>query len=398
MSKSRLLLFISLLLLATLACNALDPVARDETGDTAVNRDQVVDEAVATVQAQIGSSNVGSGETSVTVAPPRAISVTTDLESSLVSLYERANPAVVFIVTNDGSLRLGSGSGFVYDDQGHIITNNHVVAEGDNYEVQFSDGDLVRAELVGTDVHSDLAVLRVESRPDSAQPLPLADFNSLRVGQFVVAIGNPFEEQGSLSFGIISGLGRSIISQELAENGGFYSLPEVVQTDAPINPGNSGGPLLNLSGEVVGVNSAIRSTTGLNTGVGFAIPVAAVQRIVPSLIENGTYAYPWMGIGSSGGPINLERQQQLGLTEAYGVYVTSVTSASPAEEAGIIPAQNPNTPGGDLIIGIDDRQVREFNDLLSYLIFETEVGQTIDLTVVRDGETITVPLTLSERP
>lgn len=398
MSKSRLLLFISLLLLATLACNALDPVARNETGDTAVNRDQVVDEAVATVQAQIDSSNVGSGETSVTVAPPRAISVTTDLESSLVSLYEHANPAVVFIVTNDGSLRLGSGSGFVYDDQGHIITNNHVVAEGDNYEVQFPDGDLVRAELVGTDVHSDLAVLHVESRPDNAQPLPLADFNSLRVGQFVVAIGNPFEEQGSLSFGIISGLGRSIISQELAENGGIYSLPEVVQTDAPINPGNSGGPLLNLSGEVVGVNSAIRSTTGLNTGVGFAIPVAAVQRIVPSLIENGTYAYPWMGIGSSGGRINLERQQQLGLSEAYGVYVTSVSSASPAEEAGIIPAPNASTPGGDLIIGIDDRQVREFNDLLSYLIFETEVGQTIDLTVVRDGETITVPLTLSERP
>ncbi|MFW6068821.1 MAG: S1C family serine protease [Chloroflexota bacterium] len=398
MSKTRLLLFISLLLLATLACNALDPVARDETGDTAVNRDQVVDEAVATVQAQIGSSNDGSGETSVTVAPPRAISVTTDLESSLVGLYERANPAVVFITTNDGSLRLGSGSGFVYDDQGHIITNNHVVAEGDNYEVQFADGDLVRAELVGTDVHSDLAVLRVESRPDNAQPLPLADFNSLRVGQFVVAIGNPFEEQGSLSFGVISGLGRSIISQELAENGGFYTLPEVVQTDAPINPGNSGGPLLNLSGEVVGVNSAIRSTTGLNTGVGFAIPVAAVQRIVPALVENGSYAYPWMGIGSSGGPINLERQQQLGLPEAYGVYVTSVTSASPAEEAGIIPAPNENTAGGDLIIGIDDRQVREFNDLLSYLIFETEVGQTIDLTVVRDGETITVPLTLSERP
>src|SRR5690606_37078581 len=134
----------------------------------------------------------------------------------------------------------------------------------------------------------------VASLPESARPLPLANFDSLQVGQFVVAIGNPFEEQGSLSFGIISGLGRSIISQRVAENGGFYSLPEVIQTDAPINPGNSGGPLLNLSGEVVGVNSAIRSSTGLNTGVGFAIPVAAVQRIVPSLIEDGTYSYPYM--------------------------------------------------------------------------------------------------------
>lgn len=398
MSKSRLLLFISLLLLATLACNALDPAARESSGDVINDRDEIVNEAVATVQAQIGPLNTEAGDTGVTVAPPRAISVTTDLESTLVSLYEHANPAVVFIVTNDGSLRLGSGSGFVFDAQGHIITNNHVVAEGDNYEVQFPDGDLVRAELVGADVHSDLAVLRVDSLPDSAHPLPLADFNSLRVGQLVVAIGNPFEEQGSLSFGIISGLGRSIISQQLAENGGFYSLPEVIQTDAPINPGNSGGPLLNLSGEVVGVNSAIRSTTGLNTGVGFAIPVAAVQRIVPSLIENGNYAYPYLGIGSSGGPINLERQELLGLSEAFGVYVTSVTAGSPAEASGVIAAPNPNTPGGDLIIGIDDRQVREFNDLLSYLIFETDVGQTVDLTIVRDGETITVPLTLSARP
>lgn len=397
MSKSRLLPFVSLLLLAALACNGLAPAAR-ETDDASLNRDEIVDDAVATVQAQISPANAQPGEAQVTIAPPRAISVTTDLESALINLYERANPAVVFIVTSQGSLRLGSGSGFIYDNQGHIVTNNHVVAEGDSYEVQFADGNRQRGELVGADVDSDLAVLRVESLPENAQALSLAEFNALRVGQFVVAIGNPFEEQGSLSFGIISGLGRSIISQRLAENGGFYSLPEVIQTDAPINPGNSGGPLLNLNGEVVGVNSAIRSTTGLNTGVGFAIPVAAVERIVPSLIANGAYAYPFMGIGSSGGPIDLERQDQLGLPEAYGVYVTSVTPDSPADDAGIIPAPNQNTTGGDLIIGIDGSQVREFTDLLSYLIFETEVGQTIDLTIVRDGETITVPLTLSERP
>ncbi len=393
MSRSRLLLFVSFLLLAGLACNSLAPAGRD-TSDPEISRDELVDAAVATVRAQVEDSGVQP----VVTGPATVTTINTDLEAALVNLYERANPAVVFIVTGEGSLRLGSGSGFVYDSSGHVVTNNHVVADGDSYEVQFSDGTRRRGELVGADVDSDLAVLKVESLPSGVEPLTLADFNSLRVGQFVVAIGNPFEEQGSLSFGIISGLGRSIISQRLAENGGFYSLPEVIQTDAPINPGNSGGPLLNLSGQVVGVNSAIRSSTGLNTGVGFAIPVAAVKRIAPSLIANGSYSYPYLGIGSSGGPIDLERQERLGLPQANGVYVTSVTPGSPADHAGIVPAQNEETPGGDLIIGIDEQQVQEFTDLLSYLVFETEVGQTVDLTVVRGGETITIPLTLSERP
>lgn len=396
MSNSRLLLFIALLIFSGLACNALAP-SPDEGGAIVPEGDQVVEQAVATMQAQMGGGAVDDQPLATTGAPP-VTPVTTELETALVQLYERANPAVVFIVTSQGALRLGSGSGFLYDGNGNIITNNHVVAEGDSYEVQFWDGTRARAELVGRDIDSDLAVLNTANIPAGVQPLPLADFDAVRVGQFVVAIGNPFEEQGSLSFGIVSGLGRSIISQRPAENGGFYSLPEVIQTDAPINPGNSGGPLLNLSGEVVGVNSAIRSSTGLNTGVGFAIPVAAVKRIVPSLIANGAYAYPFMGIGSGAGSIDLERQEALGLERPFGVYVTSVTEGSPAAEAGIIAAPNSDTPGGDLIIGIDDHEVREFTDLLSYLIFETEVGQTINLTIIRNGETITVPLTLSERP
>lgn len=394
MSNARLLLFVILLVLATLACNALAP-ARGER-ETVGNGDDIVEQAVATVQAQTGIGATGSA--AVATIPASIPPVTTDLEATIVGLYEQANPAVVFLVTSQGSLRLNSGSGFLYDQSGHIVTNNHVVAEGDTYEVQFWDGTRTRGELVGSDVDSDLAVLRAESLPEAAQPLPLADFDALRVGQFVVAIGNPFEEQGSLSFGIISGLGRSIVSQRIAENGGYYSLPEVIQTDAPINPGNSGGPLLNLSGQVVGVNSAIRSSTGLNTGVGFAIPVAAVERIVPSLIQNGAYAYPYMGIGSSAGSISLEQQERLDLAEPYGVYVTSVTPGSPADEAGVIPAPNGESEGGDLIVGIDDQPVREFSDLLSYLIFSTEVGQTVNLSIIRDGETITVPLTLSERP
>jgi 2-alkenal reductase len=305
---------------------------------------------------------------------------------------------VVFIITSQEGFDLGSGSGFVFDEVGHIVTNNHVVTDGDSFEVQFPSGERMRAELVGTDVDSDLAVLKVDALPEGVAPLPLGDFSALRVGQFVVAIGNPFEEQGSLSFGIISGLGRSITSARLAENGGTYSLPEVIQTDAPINPGNSGGPLLNLSGEVVGVNSAIRSDTGFNSGVGFAIPVAAVRRVTPAIIESGSYTYPYLGIGTSGGPIDLDRQEQLGLPVAYGVYVTSVTADTPADEAGIIAAPSAITPGGDLIIAIDDQEVREFNDLISYLTFQSEVGQTVELTIIRDGEEVIVPVTLGARP
>lgn len=393
MKKFHLFFFFSILLTAGLACNVLAPESQPAAAPE-VDRQEIVNNVVATLESQLPES--GSQATGATATTITAIG--SDLEAALIEIYEQANPAVVFIITKQESISLGSGSGFVFDDQGHIVTNNHVVTEGDGFEVQFSGGERREGEIVGADVDSDLAVLKVDDLPEGVSPLPLADFSSLHVGQFVAAIGNPFENQGSLSFGIISGLGRSIVSQRLAESGGFYSLPEVIQTDAPINPGNSGGPLLDLQGRVVGVNSAIRSETGFNSGVGFAIPVAAVRRIVPNLIEDGSYAYPFIGIGSSGGEIDLDRQEQLNLPRASGVYVTSVTPGSPAEEAGVQPAPSAEAPGGDLIVGIDDREVRDFTDLNSYLIFDTEVGQTIDLTVIRDGETITIPVTLGERP
>ncbi len=390
MRNSHLLLFASLLLLVGLACNAVAPSPQSTNPSTV---DDVVESAVATIEARQGSR---TSQPAINTSTSGII--TTDLESSLMALYERANPAVVFITTEQEALALANGSGFLFDSEGHIVTNNHVVAEGDNFEVQYSDGTRSRAELVGSDVDSDLAVLRAETVPEGVQPLVLADFETVRVGQFVAAIGNPFAEQGSLSFGIVSGLGRTIASTRPADNGGTYSLPEVIQTDAPINPGNSGGPLLNLQSEVIGVNSTIRSTTGFNSGVGFAIPVAAVSRIVPSLIENGSYSYPYMGIGSSPLPMSLDMQEQLELPQPGGVYVTSVTPGSPADNAGIVPAPSAIAPGGDLIIGIDAEEVREFSDLISYLVFQTDVGQTVELTIVRNGETVTVPLTLSERP
>ncbi|NDJ34126.1 MAG: trypsin-like serine protease, partial [Chloroflexi bacterium] len=254
---------------------------------------QPVQEATV-VQADATQTDSPVEEEAVTIAPaglqqPPADGVLA-FEQTLTGLYASANPSVVFIIIP----QVGGGSGFVYSDEGYIVTNNHVVEDGSRYEVVFANGERAFAELVGADVDSDLAVLQVENLPEGVEPLPLADPAETAVGQFVVAIGNPFGEQGSMSLGIISGLGRSLASQRLLETGSSYSLPGVVQTDAPINPGNSGGPLLNLEGEVVGVNSAIATTTGTNSGVGFAIPVAAVRQIVPVLIEAGTYTYPYM--------------------------------------------------------------------------------------------------------
>ncbi len=244
---------------------------------------------------------------------------------------------------------------------------------------------------------SDLAVIKLSEVPAEAQPLPLGNSREGKVGEFVGAIGNPFGQESSMTLGIVSGLGRTLRSQRITEGGGQYSLPAVIQTDAPINPGNSGGPLLNLAGEVVGVNAAIRSETGANSGVGFSIPVNAVRRIVPSLIESGRYTYPYLGV-SINDTIDLTQQEALGLNQSNGAYVTSIATGSPAEVAGLLGSGGLGRPGGDLIVAIEDQPVNEFNDLISYLVFETEVGQTVTLTVIRNEETIQVPVTLGARP
>jgi 2-alkenal reductase len=277
------------------------------------------------------------------------------------------------------------------------VTNHHVVSGARDYEVVFADGERREAALVGADADSDLAVLRVDGLPEGVPPLPLAEADSLQVGQFVVAIGNPFGEQGSMTLGIVSGLDRSLTSQRESVMGSSYSLPEVIQTDAPINPGNSGGPLLNLDGEVVGVNSAIASTTGTHSGVGFSIPVDAVRRIVPALIADGAYAHPYMGI-SIADELSLDAQARYGLPQTQGAYVLGVTRGGPADQAGLIPANATTGRGGDLIVEIDDQSIDDFADLNSYLVFHTTVGQTIQVTVLREGKRVTLPLTLGERP
>lgn len=367
------------------AVEPADPV------EPTIDRQAIADEVMAEVEQRLAEE-----EATVAFAMSNEVAQAAEanLQESLVSLYQAANQAVVFIIVP----QIGSGSGFVYSLEGYIVTNNHVVEGRETFEVVFASGERRRADLVGTDVDSDLAVIQVDELPAGVEPLPLASAGSLRVGQFVAAIGNPFGEQGSMSLGIVSGLERALSSQRADSGfGSSYSLPSVIQTDAPINPGNSGGPLLNLDGEVVGVNSAIATRTGTNSGVGFSIPVAAVSRIVPSLIESGSYTYSYVGAAFDS-ELSLEEVDAYGLPQNQGAYVLSITTGGPAEKAGLVAASTLNGRGGDLIVAIDGRPINDFSDLNSYLVFETSVGQTVDLTVIRSGERVNVPLTLAARP
>jgi len=354
-------------------------------------------ERIETVLAQAESELARHDEIVPAIEPAMPVAAVDEeaesIQDTLIRLYQEVNPSVVYIIV----LSSGSGSGFVYSEDGYIVTNHHVAAAGRRYEVVFATGERLPATLVGTDADSDLAVIKVDELPDGAKPLLLADAEEIQVGQFAVAIGNPFGEQGSMSLGIISGLGRSLPSQRGTTTGSTYSLPQVIQTDAPINPGNSGGPLLNLEGEVIGVNAAIASSTGTSSGVGFSIPVAAVKRVVPSLIEDGKHVYPYMG-ASFDSEISLDEQAVYGVSRTQGAYVIDVTPGSPADRAGLIAADLRTGKGGDLIIDIDGRPIDDFSDLNSYLVFHTQIGQTINITVLRDGERVVLPLTLGARP
>jgi 2-alkenal reductase len=396
-----ILILISTFVLLTacqeLASSGIRPQPTIETSEI-IDTEALVESVVATVIARTPQVETPPTPAPVTsTAETQLLTIDQPLQDQLIDIYQHINPSVVHIFVfdeiEDTSLPLGTGSGFIYDDLGHIVTNNHVVTEGESFEVVFADGTRRKAELVGADVDSDLGVIKVDELPEGVRPIGLGDSRVLKVGQFVIAIGNPFGEAGSMSVGIVSGLGRTLDSQRIAEGGGRYSLPEVIQTDAAINPGNSGGPLLDLEGDVIGVNSAISTRTGTNSGVGFSIPVNAVKQIVPRLISDGGYIYPYMGVRML--TLNLELQEQLDLQQATGAYVTEVTEESPAADAGLIGA---NGPGGDLIVAVDGNTVLSSDDLIAYLVFESEVGQVVDLTVIRDGEEMVIPLMLGERP
>lgn len=304
----------------------------------------------------------------------------------------------------DAPLLQSQGSGFIYDMEGHIVTNNHVVEDAESVLVIFNNGFWADAEVVAADPQADLAVIRV-TPPEGMvwQPLPLEDPDTLRVGHTVIAIGNPFGLDGTMTTGVVSALGRGVPIGDFGTT--RYTLPDVVQTDAAINPGNSGGPLLDLNGRVVGVNFAIRSEVRANAGVGFAIPVSIVHRVVPALIEEGTYHYAYLGL--SGSSIGAGLADVLDLpANQLGVYVATVIPGGPSALAGIEGGSESVTDenglefqrGGDIITAIDGVEVRRFEDLVSYLVVKSEPGQAVTLTVMRDGEVLEIPVELGERP
>ena len=319
---------------------------------------------------------------------------------TLVQLFEKSEAGVVKIrvdsnVPNDTG---GMGSGFVYDNLGHIITNAHVVDNASKATVTFLDGSQYHAEIIGKDKFTDIAVIKVTEKPRLLHPLQIGDSSQLRVGEQVAAIGNPFGLSGSMTSGIVSQIGRLLPSQDSG-----FSIPDVIQTDAAINPGNSGGPLLNMKGEVVGINTAIQSMSGGNTGVGFAVPSNTALKIVPSLIEDGEYRHPWIGI--TGRDIDPELAKVLDLKDAKGFLVITVVDGSPADKAGLkgmsqtqIIDGKEYPADGDIIISVDDKEVRKISDILIHLQREKSVGDTMSLGILRDGEFMHISLELIERP
>ncbi|MDQ3967728.1 MAG: trypsin-like peptidase domain-containing protein [Thermoproteota archaeon] len=347
-------------------------------------------------------------------ATANAVQITTNNTSTLTDLFEQTQQSVVQVSGTlneaDPLFGISLGSGFIYDNSGHIITNYHVVAGSDpnDISITFIDGTVYRARVAGADQYSDLAVLRVEDDIPAEKliPLPLANSSGLLVGQEVVAIGNPFGLSGSMTEGIVSGLNRLIpVYQDPFSDitAPAFSIPDVIQTDAAINPGNSGGPLLNMQGEVVGINSAIFSTTGGFAGVGFSVPSNTIAKVAPVLIERGFFEHPWLGV--SGIDMTPEIAEAIGLGEPRGFLVIEVAPGGPADSAGV---QGGDTPvqlngreipiGGDVVLAINDRDVRKIDDVLGYLQQATQVGETVTLTVWRDGQIIEIDVILGARP
>ena len=320
---------------------------------------------------------------------------------TLVELFEKSESGVVRIDVDkiNSSRETGSlGSGFVFDDLGHIITNAHVVESASSVTITFLDGSQYNAQIIGSDKFTDIAVIKVEEKPRYLHPLQMGDSSTLKVGEQVAAIGNPFGLSGSMTSGIVSQIGRLLPSQDTG-----FSIPNVIQTDAAINPGNSGGPLLNMVGQVVGINTAIQSGTGQSAGIGFAVPSNTILKVVPVLIEEGKYSHPWIGI--SGKDIDPELAKVRDLDQSKGFLIVTVVPGSPAEIAGLKGVLEIKTIGdkeypadGDIIVSVDGKEVRKISDILIHLQEKKSVGDEMILSVLRDGEVMHIILVLIERP
>ena len=349
-------------------------------------------------EAQDGELIVSNGNHLETVGEITSIEKASNF--SLTEIFERTEESVVQVnIRSDNAInnRGNMGSGFVYKDDGYIITNHHVVDDAERVTVTFLDGESYIAKIIGTDADLDIAVLKVEIGSTYLQPIPIGDSSHLKVGEPIAAIGNPFGLSGSMTSGIISQIGRL-----LPQDSG-YSIPDVIQTDAAINPGNSGGPLLNMKGEVVGMNTAIQSATGEFTGVGFAVPSNTIKKVVPVLIRDGIFHHPWMGISGSDVDPDLAKIREL--NSSKGFLIATVIEGSPADTAGLQGVTitkeidgREYALDGDIIIKIDDVVVRKISDILIHLQREKSIGDELIMTVNRDGTMIEAVLVLGERP
>jgi S1-C subfamily serine protease len=352
-----------------------------------------------------------------TTAPPVATPVLDEtqaanaLETQVIAVYEAVSPAVVNLTNRSYAYDMfmravpqeGSGSGFVYDPEGHIVTNYHVIENAEEILVTLASGQVHEAEIVGTDPTNDLAVIRIDAGANLPEPVALGDSDKLQVGQFVLAIGNPFGLEQTLTTGVVSALGRVI---ESPEDSRFIG--EAIQTDAAINPGNSGGPLLDLKGHVIGVNSQIISPSGASSGIGFAVSANTVRRVVPELIAQGYYPHPWLGtqmLPLTPSTAKAFRDAGMNVPVDAGLLVIEAVEDGPADKAGMRGGSRVVRIGGyqipldgDIIIAIDGEPVNDFQELTVYLETETTVGDTVDVTIIRDGEELTVPVALGERP
>lgn len=394
MQKRVYVLYVSLVLLLVLVISGCSQAAIVPASQPAL-LSQSEDLQPATLAQNQTSSPANAAQANSNVPAVQGTVATGNIlsQDTFINLYDRVNPGVVNIVTNGGQ-----GSGFVYDLEGHIVTNNHVIDGATSISVRFAAGNEVPATLVGASADSDLAVIKVDVPAGALTPIQLGSSDSVRVGQIVVAIGNPFGLQGSMTTGIVSGLGR------LLDEGQDFSISDIVQTDAAINPGNSGGPLLNLDGQVIGVNTAIESPVRASSGIGYAVPVDVVGKAVPQIIATGQVSYPWLGV--SGVELNATLAQAMDLdADQRGVLVDRVIAGGPSAGSGLRGSNSQTTIegqavriGGDIIVGIDDKTVQDFDDLLTYIVQDTEVGQTVTLNILRDGQPTRVEVTLEARP
>ena len=343
--------------------------------------------------------------TSVPAAPvaPASAPDLVNQQDKLVSLFQNVSPGIVTIITTNAL-----GSGFVYSSDGYIVTNQHVVASETKVEVDFTNGDKVYGNVVGADPNSDLAVIKVDLPAAQLHPLTMGDSDQLKVGQVAVAIGDPLALNGTtMTMGIISGLGRSEDSNAPAPTGGgsYFIAGDFIETDALLNHGNSGGPLLDLNGNVIGVNRTIQldPTTGAASGLGYAISVNVVKKVVPELIQKGKFDYPLLGISFYPNPLTLDVISALGLKADNGAYVAGITAGGPAASAGVVAGTTPTSvqgllAGGDLIVAVDGQPVNTSDDLIRYVVVKKSPGDVIDLTVLRGDQKVDIKLTLGVRP